>query len=216
MTTPRRRRRPVASARNDERSRIGQIRPTGGSGPWSGDGAAPLARPSTASAGGNRAFCFACGCSAGTFSSRMASSSARDISSMVRGAGRATASSVAVRKWHRQDERVGRAAERESTAERGDATIGAERRSGDRPATAVLRTAANDALVALSTALIWSAARRPAPRCSVLPHISPGRNCQSTISGLRPGDALRGVSAHMWTYLWTTSGSRQRGHTCSR
>ena len=41
ITTPRRRRRPRASARNVDRSRIGQIRPTGGSGPWPGGGAGP-------------------------------------------------------------------------------------------------------------------------------------------------------------------------------
>ena len=42
--TPRRRRRPSASARNVDRSRIGQIRPTGGSGPWPGGGEAPRDR----------------------------------------------------------------------------------------------------------------------------------------------------------------------------
>ena len=36
VRTPRRRRRPAASARNDARSRTRQIRPTGGCGPWPG------------------------------------------------------------------------------------------------------------------------------------------------------------------------------------
>ena len=77
ITTPRRRRRPRASARNVARSRIGQIRPTGGSGPWTGGGAARRDRPSCSSASGSRASCSACGCSVGTSSSRMASSNAR-------------------------------------------------------------------------------------------------------------------------------------------
>ena len=44
VSTPRRRREPAASARNDARSRTGQIRPTGGRGPWTA-GAAITARP---------------------------------------------------------------------------------------------------------------------------------------------------------------------------
>src|SRR5204862_85332 len=88
ITSPRRRRRPRASARNIDRSRIGQIRPTGGRGSWPADAGARRDRLSSASADGSRASCSAGDCSVGTSSSRMASSNAR----ATRGAGRAAPS----------------------------------------------------------------------------------------------------------------------------
>jgi hypothetical protein len=81
----------------------------------------------------------------------------------------------------------------------------------------VLRTGPNDSLVALSTALIWSAARPRRPGVlGTSPHIGQSKCAAERTTDCGRETPLGGVSAHMWTYLWTTSGSRQRGHTCSR
>ena len=198
INTPRRRRRPWASARNVDRSRIGQIRPTGGSGPWTDGGAAPRGRPSSASAGGNRASCFACGCSVETSSSRMASSNARATTRWGPGARRAT--QVTAREQRQSVRRSG--SDRQSALPC--------RPAGDRGATTAARNPPESALVSVvHSADMFGDPGCPESRTRHFPTVGPtdrGRDAN-------PGHT---ASAHMWTHLWTTLGSRHRGHTCSR
>jgi hypothetical protein len=72
-----RRRRPRASARNDDWPRTRQIKPKAGSGPWCGDVESPRGPLDCASGAGIRASSCVSGCSAGMSVSRMASSDAR-------------------------------------------------------------------------------------------------------------------------------------------
>jgi hypothetical protein len=83
-SAPARRRRPRAKARNIARSPTRQIRPRGSRGPCCGAARPPRDRRGCASGSGIRASSSASGCSAGTSSSRMASSNAR---AEVRGPG---------------------------------------------------------------------------------------------------------------------------------
>jgi hypothetical protein len=72
-----RRRRPRASARNDDWPRTRQIKPKAGSGPWCGDVESPRGPLDCASGAGTRVSSCVSGCSAGMSVSRMASSNAR-------------------------------------------------------------------------------------------------------------------------------------------
>ena len=93
-STPRRQRVPAASARKDARSRTRQIRPTGGRGLSTDDAVLRRDRRGCASGGGIRASSSASGCSAGTSSSRMASSNARAEGGPVGRRGTAAGESV--------------------------------------------------------------------------------------------------------------------------
>ena len=117
----------------------------------------PRDRPSCASAGGSRASCSACDCSVGTSSSRMASSNARAATRWGPGAARR------MPRWYRRartaPESTGaRRRTRQSTRRAG--------RSAARCPAIATRVAAelprrDRSLVALSTALIWSATPVP-------------------------------------------------------